>query len=262
MGQVRYILGVEKLAKKYEYTLTEEDYADIDDTMESVFDRAGGATAYKELLGENYMDHEIYKRMLSVNILESKMAETLCGNDKDKNGVLIDTNKALQYFYDNYYRMLTMMFEVETADNNNEPLSTEDFNKNKEETKKVAETAYTEIKGGKSFEDVMKKYNGEADYEADLQSYYSISDIEYTGQNVDYDLKSMKEGDNTEVLYFTNCYYIIKRLELDKEYIKENVDYDAVYAEKVFADTLEQTSESLKIEESELYKQITVDSLA
>jgi len=260
MGQVKYLCSVMKLAEKYGYELSEENLAEIDSTMKGTFESAGGATEYKLLLEENFLTHDMYQQALEINYLNSLMADSLFGTDAQTNKVTFTSDEAVEKYSENHYRLMSIYFPIEYLDEQGNRIEDEEYNKRNAAEKSKADAALKEIHGGASFAEVMKKYMGEEEYKADLQSYYDIDSI---SNSLGVDISGLKVGQTSAVIFAQECYFIIHRLENDAEYIKENAtSVEATYAEDLLAQTLENISAEFKITETELYGKITPDTFS
>ncbi|MBQ7799107.1 MAG: peptidylprolyl isomerase [Oscillospiraceae bacterium] len=256
--ETKRMYAVMELAKKHGYTLTDEDAAEIENTMKETFESAGSAADYKALLEENNLTNGVYKKALEINALSAKMAETLCGTDKKTNKIVFTIEQAVKNYSDSHSRFMNMYFPAEYLNESGQALPSDEYEKNKAEAKKKADAALSEIKNGASFADTMKKYMGEATYEADLQSYYEEEAI---SESLGYDLSQLEVGEISEVVFAQSCYYIILRLENDVEYLTSIADDVAtVYAEQVYEEKLDEIAAGYDVKETELYKEIVFDS--
>ncbi len=256
--ETKRMFAVLELAKEHNYTLSSEELGEIDDTMKSAFDSAGNSADYEALLEENNLTNEVYQKALEINALNTKMAEALCGTNKNTNKIVFTKKQAVTAYSDSRTRLMNIYFPVTYLDDAGELLSTEEYEKNKAEAKSNADAAIKEIKNGASFEATMKKYMGEEAYESDLQNYY---DAQAVSESLGYDLTGLKVGETSEVIFSQECYFIIHRLENDTEYLESIADDVAsVYAEERYEEELSKVSDSLKVEETELYKEIVYNS--
>ncbi|MBQ8869465.1 MAG: hypothetical protein IJ027_07130 [Oscillospiraceae bacterium] len=258
LSETKRMFAVLDLAKKHGYKLTADELDEIDSTMQEAFESAGNATDYNALLEENNLTNEVYKKALEINTLSSKMAETLCGTDKETNKIVFTTDEAVENYNKTHTRFMNMYFPAAYLDDAGQSLSTEDYEKNKNDAKKKADAALSEIKNGASFADTMKKYMSEDEYEDDLQSYYDAASI---SESLGYDLTKLEIGQTSDVIFSQSCYFIIHRLENDTKYLTENAESVAeVYAEQVYEEALNEISDNLEVKETELYKEIAYDS--
>ncbi len=258
LSETKRMFAVLELAKKHGYELSADELDEIDDTMREAFESAGNAADYNALLAENNLTNDVYRKALEINTLSTKMAETLCGTDKETNKIVFTTEEAVENYNKTHTRLMNMYFPAAYLDDAGQSLSTEDYEKNKSEAKKKADAALKEIKDGASFADTMKKYMSEDDYEADLQSYYDAAAI---SESLGYDLTKLEIGQTSEVVFSQSCYFIIHRLENDTEYLTENAEnVAAVYTEQVYEEALDEIANGLEVKETELYKEIVFDS--
>lgn len=258
LSETKRMFATLELAKKYKYTLSKEELAEIDSTMKSAFDSAGNSTDYNALLEENNLTNAVYKKALEINALSTKMSETLFGTDKKVNKVVYTKEEAVKGYSDSHVRFMNIYFGAAELNEQGAPLSADEIEKNKADAKKKADAALKEIKNGATFEATMKKYMGNDAYENDLQSYYDVDSI---SESLGYDLTHLKVGETSEIIFSQNYYFIIHRLENDLKYLTSIADdVAAVYAQQRYEEELSKLAESLEVKEGELYKQIVFDS--
>ncbi len=259
LGQVKFFSTIEALIEKYDYELTSDIYADVEDTMKKVYDACKSAEEYRKILAENYLNPEIYEDILILNALYAEMEANLVGTDKKVNKITFTEQEALDYYNKNYARLASVYFEVASTDEEGTEISDEQFEKNKAETKKLADAAYKKLET-KSFEEVMREYLSEEEAEANLVSYYPIASI---SNGLGYDVGKLKVGEVTEVIYSQSNYFIIQRLENDNEYIKKYLMNSAntALAEEKFGKIVEETMDGLKVEKLEYFGKITPETL-
>ena len=258
LSETKRMFATLELAKKYKYTLSKEELAEIDSTMKGAFDSAGNSADYNALLEENNLTSAVYRKALEINALNTKMAETLFGTDKKTNKIVFSKEDAVKGYSDSHARFMNMYFVAAELNEQGMPLSAAEVEKNKADAKKKADAALKEIKNGATFADTMKKYMGKEAYENDLQSYYDAAAI---SESLGYDLTGLKVGETSEIIFSQGAYFIIHRLENDVKYLTSIVDDVAkVYSEQRYEEELSKISDSLEVFETELYKEIVFDS--
>ncbi len=266
LDQLKYICAAQDVAEKYDYQLSEQELADIEDTMKSTFESAENASEYRALLAENHLTQEIYEEILTVNTLYSSMAANLAGTDAKTNKIVFTLDEALQNCNENYYRLMDIYFMVETADAEGNALSDAQIEANKAAAKKKAEAALAKIKSGTAFVDVMKQNKTQEEYESGLQAYYPIAE---TAESLDYDIAALEIGETSDIIYVDNTYIILHRAQNDDAYLKEkglvdnyySVSLEDYYAEECLGKLIKQTVDAYKVTELGHYDKITPETL-
>lgn len=257
--EVKYIYAIRDIADKYGYKLSDKDYAEIDETMKSAYDYSENAKKYKELLEENYLTHDVYKTILETNYLSNYIADSLIGTDETLNEITFDFEDALKSYVETHYRLVDMYFSYSTKDENNLDLKEDEIEKNRKKAEADAKGAYAKL-SSRSFEDVMGDYFNKEQIETALNTYYPISSF---NNMKEVDLKSLKVNETTEVVHYSNVYTIIKRLETDEKWLRENnkSEVEAAYVEVLLDKLIEETIDGYKTEKLQYFDKITVESL-
>lgn len=267
LEQLEMDCAVLDLAKKYGYSLSEEDKEEIREIMKETFDGAGSAQDYEALLSENFLTNDIYKEILSANVIYSSMLKNLAGTDKEKNKVTFTSEDALKAVNEDFYRLVDIYYVVETTDEEGNELSEDKINANKAAAEKKIKEAYNKIKAGKDFLSLMKEIKSEEEYEKSLMGYYEPKELEGT---FGFDISALKVGETSEPVYVNNSYIILHRLENDVEYLKKTgvshdgynlVSIEEYYSEKLVGEMLEAIAEDYKVTELEHYDDITPQTL-
>lgn len=260
ISQAKYLYAIEDLAKKNGISLTEDELKEIETTMESTFTSAGSASKYKELLEENYLSPRVYEQILKANALYEKMVSELVGTDKKKNKIVVTADEAIEGYSQRYCRIMSIYFFYNVTNEDGDPLSEDEIKKLDNEAKNNASKAYNEIKNGTDFDTVFKKYMGEDLYEEELQKYYSVSEI---SSLLNYDMSKVEIGEVTEPIYAQQNYFILKRLPIDKEFLKEKIDaVIPVYSEIRIEEEIEKLCEGYKIEKLEDFDKASYEAMS
>ena len=135
----------------------------------------------------------------------------------------------------------------------------DDTKKNRKKAEADAKGAYAKL-SSRSFEDVMGDYFSKEQVETALNTYYPISSFSNMSE---VDLKSLKVNETTEVVHYSNVYTIIKRLETDEKWLRENnkSQVEAAYVEVLLDKLIDETIEGYKTDELEYFDKITIESL-
>ncbi len=256
--QIKHIKSVEALAEKHGFELTEDEKDSIDSTMESVFDTVGGADAFKEILSNNFLTYEVYERVLTANTLYTAMCERLIGTDQEQNKIVVSFDQALESFSESYIRLALVGFDVDPYDSEGNEVDEETFETRKEKVKAEADAAYEKLKNG-DFLTLMKDYY-EEDEEINLQYYFPIDNLNTL---FDTDFSKMEIGAVTEPMFSDITYFILYRMENDKEYLEENESEQVItyYAEEKIGEEITGISDSLKVTTTEDYKLVSPDTI-
>lgn len=259
VDQLKFIYAVNKTAEKYDFSLTATEKSEIESTMKDAFDASGSAQDYLDLLSENFLTQEVYEYVLTTNVLYDAMAQRLVGTDKASNKIIISEDDAMKSYNESHYRLMNIYFEVNAYDEEGNPLDEDAFESNRKQSEIDANNAYAKLKN-KDFEEVMREYLSEEEAEANLQSYYSAESV---SNLLGVDIKKLGVGETTEVIYAQSTYFIIKRLENDVEYLKENNMQTVLdnYANVKFTEIAEGIMNEIKVTESEHYKLVTPETL-
>ncbi len=258
LGQVKYVMAVEDTAKKYGFTLSDEDVAEIDEKMKSVFDKVGGADAYREELKKGNLTQELYERLLTSNALYTAMSEELVGIEGDGRKITVTFDEAVKAFDKTTYRLAAIPFAISTLDENGKPLDNETVKKNQQNALKEAEKAYKKL-ATTDFLDLMKEHF-EKEENIDLQQYYPIDNLSMI---VGKEIKDLKVGEYSKPMLSESAYFIFYRLEPDKEYLLKNGKQNVILAcsaEKL-DEILDDYISSYKVEKGEGFDKITPETL-
>lgn len=256
--QLKYMRAAEILAQKYNFELNADEKSEIDNTMKSVFDAAGGADAFKGALSDKFLTPEVYERVLTLNTLRTALVNRLIGTDKEQNKIVITFDEALKVFSQNYARIALVGFDVDPYDSEGNEVDEKTFEARKKQKKAEADAAYNKLKNG-DFLTLMKDYY-EKDTEIDLQSYVPIENINKIF-NIDY--SKVAVGTVSEPMLADITYLILYRMEPDKEYLEKNAKSEVIanYAETKINEQLSEISKTIEVKTTDDYKLITPQTI-
>lgn len=256
--EIKNAMAIERIAKKYSVTLSEDELLEIDSQMEEVFNGVGGADAYKKLLSENFFTQEIYQKRLNINSLYEKLQNELIGDDSKTNKIVVSFDKAAEEFSKTHYRFARITFPVDVYDENGGEVDEKTFEKRKAEALKKANEAYAKLKSAK-FLDVQKQYLS-AGAEEDNQDYFEVAEL---SSILETEMSGVKVGEYTAPIYSQTEYYIFYRMENDNDYLSKNGKATVIstYAEKELKKMIDSEIKSLKVEKTEDFSKISTTTL-
>jgi len=257
--QLKFFKTVDVLCEKYNVSVNEDILLDVDNTMKTIYDGAKSAEEYKKILSENYLTPEIYEEILTNNALYTYMEQNLVGKDKDKYQITFTEEEALESFKKTHARLPSIYFPVQTANEDGSQLTEAQYNKYYDEAKKKAEAAYNKLKT-KSFEEMLKGYLSEEDIKLSMESYYDMASI---SQSIGIDISEIKVGETTKPIFSQNSFFIIKREEMDMEYVKKNLmdEVNSACVIEKFGEMVAKTMDSIKVEKLEHFDKINTKTL-
>lgn len=250
LEQLKGLYAIENLADRYGYSLSREELEELDDNMEKTFKNAGGASSYRALLNESFLNQALYARILQLLTLSDKMETGLIGTDKEKNQIVLTEDEVLKAYGEKYCRLNCIYFAA--AEEGAEGLTAA-------QARQKADAAYTRLQKGESFEKVMRDLLGDEAYEQNTQSYYNAAEI---SENFGVDVLALQPDSYTPVIEKAGGYYIIYRTENDRAYLTENLkSVSAAVAAQQYDELLQKESDALEVRPLAHYDDITPDTL-
>lgn len=258
LGQVKYVMAVEDTAKKYGFTLSDEDVAEIDEKMKSVFDKVGGADAYREELKKGNLTQELYERLLTSNALYTAMSEELVGIEGDGRKITVTFDEAVKAYDKLNYRLAAIPFMINLYDSEGNQVDEKTAEKRQKEALSEAEKTYKKL-ASTDFLTLMKEHY-EKEEDINLQQYYPIDNLALM---VGDEIKELKVGEYSKPMLANSAYFIFYRLEPDKEYLLNNAKQNVILAcsEEKLGEILDDYINSYKVEKGEDFAKITPETL-
>lgn len=215
-------------AAKGNYTLSESDYGEINDTINSYIQAYGGVENFRSIMEESGVTLYQFSNNLRDSKLINKMALDLVTNVNASEETIkkyYEDNKSM-YIQPEQVRAKHILFSTKE-------ITGEDYDAQKKaEIKKKAEEVLAQIKAGADFDELMNKYT-EDPGTANYPNGYTFSKGEMV-QEFEEKSFSMKVGEISDLVETQFGYHIIKleekipetQLKLDdvKDSIKAELD--------------------------------------
>lgn len=241
------------LCEEYNVEIDEDELDDIvQKEVEEIADYLGGVSAYKDFLKLNgSTDHHV--RFTSrCNALYDKLPTALALAGE----LLTDIDEVSAYIVENFVRTRHFMIANNEGDDPEENLA-------------IAEQALADIEAGRTtvYDLIGGKYNEDLLIPGDGYTF-GLGSMEQAYEDAAFSLEvgetsgivtAMGELANGE---YVECYYIIERLDLTEEFVKDNYEQlEVQYSGTVAAKLLEDKVASLSFTPNEYCASLTLTSL-
>ena len=250
--EIKNTVAVEKLAEKYQVTLTDEvKKTNVDDIVAQTIDLYNNdeSTSYQEELDRYYMTDALFRELQENMVLQSVMY-TDCFTEGGERYTATDED-ILEYIHDNYVRVKHIL--IKTADLDDEQ---------KAEARARADKVLEEAKNGTSFEDLVTEYS-EDGMNVDTGYYFTYGEMVSEFEDKSYELEIDEISDIVESPY---GYHIIKRYAMDDNYILNNETLRAAAINEIclneYVEELTTEASELAVEYKDNYEAVKADIIA
>ena len=250
--EIKNTVAVEKLAEKYQVTLTDEvKKTNVDDIVAQTIDLYNNdeSTSYQEELDRYYMTDALFRELQENMVLQSVMY-TDCFTEGGERYTATDED-ILEYIHDNYVRVKHIL--IKTADLDDEQ---------KAEARARADKVLEEAKNGTSFEDLVTEYS-EDGMDVDTGYYFTYGEMVSEFEDKSYELEIDEISDIVESPY---GYHIIKRYAMDDNYILNNETLRAAAINEIclneYVEELTTEASELAVEYKDNYEAVKADIIA
>lgn len=236
---IRRIYALKECAEKYGVQLTLTEKKKAEQIIYSDMMQYENESDYLMALDDNYLTSETYKEIEELKQLEEKLFSFLTG---EGSGPKISSDPALvQRYLDNYVIRADHILIINDADDD------------KTENEALIKEIYENLKLGADFEELKEKYSEDDQTNADESGYYlAKGDISQLFSDTAF---SLEEGQISEIIYAPYGYHIIKRLEMDETYIKENLNtaFLSFYQAHMFEEMLKKLTDKQNLSYDDSY---------
>lgn len=247
---LRYIrrgFALSECAEQYNVSLTEQEKRQAEQTVITDRLQYENDDEYFLYLDKNYLTEDTYKQIEELAKLEEKLLQYLTS---DESGPKISADPSLiQRYIDNYVIRCDHILI----------LNDEGDDKNENET--LAKELCEKLNSGADFEELKEKYSeDDQTNKTDVGYYIAEGDISQILSDAAF---SLEPGQISGVIYAPYGYHIVKRLEKDGDYIKENLgtSFVSFYQSHMLDAMLKKLIEKQVIEYDESYYTYTPATL-
>lgn len=241
------------LCDKYGVSVDADELEDAtDEYINEIADELGGSGAYKDFLSESSSTDHYARFTARCNLLynELPMALALSGE------LLTDIDEVTAYIKENFVRTRHFMIANNEGD---DPAKNMLIAEMALAELRMGKTTVYDLIGGKYNEDLLIPFDGYTFGLGSMEQAYEDAAFALEVGEISDIVTAMGELANGE---YVECYYIIERLDLTEDFIKENYDeLESQYAGTVAAKLLEETVEALTFTPNEYCNSLTLTSL-
>ena len=179
------------------------------------------------------MTENLYRFITGIDVCESILFNYYCSL-----GLVDDSNQAaIDYIYKNFIRTVHVYIENGKEDS-------------VEDNRALANAIYQKLQNGEDISDLINKYGEDRYMSAENGYYFGEGTYSEAYENAAF---ALKIDEVSEVVETYSGFYIIKRLELDDEYIAINflTTFKDRYLLAVFDTYIEECKSTLKFEPNE-----------
>lgn len=234
---VKSLVSTIRLAEKLGISLTDEEKEAIGEKIDSTIDSLGRYSSYVSALEGKYMTEDIYRFLLEMDNLNTKMYNQLTG----ELGELNLTEDEMREIIDNEFMHVQYIYiSNETAD-----------------AQATINEAYEQLIAGGDFAALQAEYSIDT---VNTDGYYFGKG--YMDEEFEKATQKLNIGETSGVVETSSGYLIIKRLALDEDYIDTNISKMITEHQNVLYSTmLAEIGESLNIEFAPEYSYVGVGTL-
>lgn len=273
------------LAKENNLTLDDENKKNIEEKLSNIKSQYGDEAAFQDALKSSYLTEDVYKRMLEIAELYTKVESTLLTNE-GKYATKKDEFKKIVKDNDKYSRVIHILVpyysQAELTDEDAKSsyenmslsektsakqiaynaLTDDEKTKVKEAAKKVAEDVLKKAKDGEDFSKLITEYGWDPGMESKPDGYYINKNTKLVQEFKDASFK-LKENEISDLVENDSYgYFIIKRLPVDMDYVDKNIDsmileYDTPTINEMFNNLIKE----LEFKGSDYFEKLKPDSI-
>jgi len=230
--------AIDNIAKDLNIALDDNDIKKVDDSIAEIKAMLGGDEEYEQFLAASYTSSEMYYELVKRDALGQKIWDVLYGENGTKTLTDDEMLKIIDEEYVCAYHVL-ITFETENA-------------------KELAVSVAQKAQNGEDFSKLIEKYGEDPGMKDNDDGYYFTK-----GEMVpEFETAAfaLKEGEISEPVMSSYGYHIIKRVAMDDQYIKDNLDeiresYYNITTSLMIQDYID----DLEAKEQSAYKKVNID---
>lgn len=248
LSDIKTAAAIKMLAEKYDVTLSDNDYEEIENEKKDFIKSLGSKKDFKKFLKNNNTNEEAYNNMSETDKLYKKLISNIFSEDKIKDLTEDEKKEANSNYQKIYFKIKQVILAIIDV-NTGKSLNSTTINQKETLANKIVE----ETKKGTNFDELIKKYSEDSiDKDPPYEMYYKTGELLPELESA---VLELKNGEVSKVIKTNYAYHIIQKQVLDDK--KLNDYYDNLREEKCI-DELKENINKLQIIYHDAYENIKI----
>lgn len=234
MDYLKTDFALKKLAEREGITLTDDDNATIEQSIQTTVSNMGSEEDYQSQLEQSYMTADFHRTLLELDTLNSKLLSTLF---EEGGKYALSEQDITDTIHQEFIHVSHMLISDEAT----------------------AQEALERVQAGEDFDSLVAEYSEDSGMGEEGYTF-TYGEMVQEFEDAAY---ALQEGETSGLVQSTYGYHIIKRLPLDETYISENLDTMTSSVKKSELNKLlDEISEAFTITYSDQFQYINTTSLS
>lgn len=248
LNDIKTASAIRELANKYNITLSDSDYDELDSEKKEFIKQLGGNRKFKKFLGDNNTNEEAYDKMSETDKLYKKTLENIFSEGKINDLTEEEIEEANTNYSSKYLQIKQVILTIIDIDSG-KSLSSTTINQKETLAKNIVE----EANNGTNFDDLIQKYSEDAiDKEPPYDLYYKSGELLSELESA---ILELKPGEVSKPIKTKYAYHVIQRQALDESKLDDY--YDDLREDKCI-DELKSYLEDLQIVYHDAYDKLKI----
>ncbi len=235
-----------EMAEEYEIRLTGDDKKAISQYVKNAKKEMGSEEAFRESLAKSYLTEYSLRYVQQLTMLWDKLYSYVTN---EMSGIIKSSDEILFADIPVNFRNIRYL------------LISNDEKDNREENRALAERLREQAAKGEDFKELIEKHGEDDTMESLLEDgyYFTFGSI---AEEIEEVVRGLQENEISQVVDMGYGYFIVQRLPLDDDYVKENLEqFREIYCARVFNEMLAGRAEHIEVKYEPLFEELTASML-
>lgn len=242
MDTILHNRAIMMIAEKYGLTLTKDEFDGIFSSLDALKEDKDSWSAAQN---EEYMSEYSYLYIERFMLLWDAAYDYVINIE---NGVVLADDETVLNDVPVNFRNVSYVYIPYTDTDREEKLA-------------IAQTVYDKAVAGENFDALVKEYGKDNTMAAYIEPgyYYAVSSKVEEFENA---VESIGSGEIAPILDLKTGFFVIKRLNIDLEYVEENLyRFTNMYLAKAFNNMVLDIQKDMEVSYGEIWNSLTIDSI-